>query len=236
MKKRKNFISRVSIPLTALLVGLLTIGGTLSYLSSVTEARTNIFSIGNVQTELMEPEFKVEETTISKNPYVTNVGSVDCIVRLKVEVSPGEIEVPLADNPSYKDSAGSKAVIADSQEAERLWNLGYRFWLNFNTNASDNPDKAAWVYNTADGYWYYQGVLAPSEDTSELFTEVKWLILENNYFKDIQDFDIYIKKESTFASYIAEDGVEYRAIVGGAYNQEKADIIWAAMEEDGKIF
>ncbi len=234
MKKKNNLLSKFSVPMAALLAGLLMIGGTLGYLSSVTPARTNVFTKGSVETELLEPGFNVEETTINKNPYVTNVGDVDCIVRLKVEISPSEIEVPLAENPSA--SGGLDATMTDA-EATALWAEGYRFWLNFNTVAADNTDRAAWVYNTADGYWYYQGVISPSEDTSELFTEVKWLIIEDNKFKDIQDFDIFITKESTYASYVDARDVEHNALTSaGTYDADAAAVIWEAMETEGKIF
>lgn len=243
--KKKSLFTKFSVPMTALLIGLLMVGGTLGYLSSVTPTRTNQFSIGAVKTELLEPEFKIEGTEISKNPYVTNVGDVDCIVRLKIEISPKEIEVPLADNPSYKkesddkDAArgGMNAKMSDP-EAERLWDLGYRFWLNYNTKASFL--KSAWMYNEADGYWYYQDVLSPSKDTSELFSEVKWLMTETvggtEKFKDIQDFDIYIKKESTYAFYIDADDTQYSAKENGRYDQDNALVIWKAMSEAGKIY
>lgn len=230
---KKTFITKMSVPLAALLAGLLVVGGTLSYLSSVTPTLVNIFQIGSVKTELMEPEFKVVDTTITKNPYVSNVGDVDCIVRLKIEVSPAEIQVPMEDNPSCKGNEGMNAQMLD-EDAKKLWEKGYRFWLNFNTKPGDNGEKAAWLYK--DGYWYYQGVLAPSEDTSELFTEVKWLLLEEGYFKEIQDFDIYIKKETTFASYIDKDNVEHSAVVDGVYSQEKAQVIWNVMKDNEKIF
>ena len=235
MKKEKQLFTKISVPLAALLAGLLLIGATFSLLSGVTPTLTNIFQIGSVKTELMEPGFQVEGTRISKNPFVTNVGDVDCIVRLKIEVSPAEIEVPMSDNPSCKEQAGWNAEL-EAGEADRLWQMGYRFWLNFNTRPDDNVGKACWLYHAEDGYWYYQRVLAPAEDTSELFTEVKWLLIENGYFKEIQDFDIYIKKESTFASYMDETGLKHNATSEGVYNQSNAMNIWSYMESEGKIF
>ena len=229
MKKKKNII-KLSVSFAALLLGFVLIQGTLSYLAGVTPTKINIFSIGSVETELLEPEFRVEGTTITKNPYVTNVGDVDCLVRMKVEISPAEIQVPLSENPSVQN--GIDAVMDDAK-ADALWEQGYRFWLNFNTNAAQNT---AWVYNEADGFWYYQGVLSPSEDTSDLFTEVKWLCFEGNKFKEIQDFDIYIKKESTYAVYYEENGTEHSGVENGVYNQTKALEVWETMQTVGKIF
>lgn len=229
MKNKKNFI-KLSVALATLLLGIMLIGSTLSYLSGVSKTKINVFSIGSVETELLEPEFRVEGTTITKNPYVTNVGDVDCLVRMKVEISPAEIQIPLSENPSVQN--GIDAVM-DSVKADALWEQGYRFWLNFNTNAAQNT---AWAYNEADGFWYYQGVLSPSEDTSALFTEVKWLCFEDGYFKEIQDFDIYIKKEATYAVYYEENGTEHSGVENGVYNQTKALEIWETMKNEGKIF
>lgn len=231
MKNKKN-VMKLSVLIAALLLGIMLIGGTLSYLAGVTPSRTNTFTIGSVVTELFEPEFKVEGTKISKNPYVTNVGDVDCIVRMKIEISPEEIVVPLSENPSYINSAGMNAEMT-SEEVSGLWNLGYRFWLNYNTNATQ---KASWVYNSTDGYWYYQDVLSPAEDSSELFTEVKWLIIENGTWKEIQDFDIYIKKEATYAVYYDKSGAQHSSLSNDTYNQEKAMDVWNAMQVAGKIF
>lgn len=236
--KKKNFI-KLSVVIATLLLGILVIGSTLSYLSDVSQTKINIFSIGSVETELLEPEFRVEGTTITKNPYVTNVGDVDCLIRMKVEISPKEIEVPLNNNPSVQN--GVDAVMGDTKAGE-LWNLGYRFWLNFNTKAAEK--NIPWVYNEADGFWYYQGVLSPSEDTSDLFTEVKWLCFEDiivedetiTFFKDIQDFDIYIKKEATYAVYYEENGTEHSVVENGVYDQTKALKVWETMQAVGKIF
>ncbi len=235
MKNKKNWI-KFTVSFAALLLGFVMIKGTLSYLSDTTVSKTNEFSIGSVETELLEPEFRLERTKISKNPYITNVGNVDCIVRMKVEIFPEEIEVPLAENPSCQvvngEQAGMDAVMSDAKATE-LWDLGYRFWLNFNTNAAQ---KSSWVYNPQDGFWYYQDVLSPAEDTSELFTEVKWLMFEGERLKDVQDFDIYLKKEATYAVYYEENGAEHSSMQNGAYDQTNAMAVWDAMEVAGKIF
>ncbi len=235
MKNKKNWI-KFTVSFAALLLGFVMIKTTLSYLSDTTVSKTNEFSIGSVETELLEPEFRLEGTKISKNPYITNVGNVDCIVRMKVEIFPEEIEVPLAENPSCQvvngEQAGMDAVMS-SEKATDLWNLGYRFWLNFNTNAAQ---KSSWVYNKEDGFWYYQDVLSPAEDTSELFSEVKWLIIENDRLKDVQDFDIYLKKEATYAVYYEENGTEHSGMKNGEYDQTEAMAVWEAMEDAGKIF
>ena len=238
MKNKKNFI-KLSVALATLLLGIMLIGSTLSYLSGVSKTKINVFSIGSVETELLEPEFRVEGTTITKNTYVTNVGDVDCLVRMKVEISPAEIQVPLKDNPSVQN--GVDAKMGDTKAGE-LWAQGCRFWLNFNTKAE--AQNIPWVYNEADGFWYYQGVLSPSEDTSELFTEVKWLCFEEvtlegetiTIFKELQDFDIYIKKEATYAVYYEENGTEHSGVENGVYDQTKALEVWETMQAVGKIF
>lgn len=60
----------------------------------------------------------------------------------------------------------------------------------------DWPDESdpSWVYNEADGYWYYTKVLAQGEQTSSLFTMIT--LSEETPESVIQDFDMIVYAES----------------------------------------
>lgn len=78
----------VSLALVASLLALVIVGGTLAYFTD-TENATNTFVIGNVDITLTEsswtaPEAAVPGFTYAKNPVITNTGTNDAYVRLKV--------------------------------------------------------------------------------------------------------------------------------------------------------
>lgn len=96
MNKRKL----LSLALTLCMVAILAIGGSLAYLTD-TDAKTNVFTIGNVTIDLWEnfdeEEAKLIPTTgkdadgsiknaIEKEVYVTNTGSEDAYVRVHIAI------------------------------------------------------------------------------------------------------------------------------------------------------
>lgn len=98
-------------------------------------------------------------------------------------------------------------------------------------NNSINYDSKTWVYNKADGFWYYQGVVKPGKSTTPLFTEVKGLIKDGKIieeFKDVNDFQITLYQEAVQATVWNEDGETLSALgKNNLYNQNKANEIWA---------
>lgn len=68
------------------------IGGTTALLTSRTQTVTNTFTVGSVETELLEVV-----SGAKKEPYVLNCGKNDCFVRMRVTVSPEEDGKKLGD-------------------------------------------------------------------------------------------------------------------------------------------
>lgn len=99
MMKNKKF-KYSALVLLALLVA--TVGITIAYMTSKTEAVTNTFKVGEVTTKIEEPKPIVTETTIQKTPMVTNLGPDDCIIRVRINVSPLEIANYLEDGGQIK--------------------------------------------------------------------------------------------------------------------------------------
>ena len=62
--------------------------GTLAFLSHATGSLTNQFSIGTVTTQVNEDTPSIADGIIRKNPRVLNTGSVSCLVRVRINLSP----------------------------------------------------------------------------------------------------------------------------------------------------
>ena len=188
--KLKNLLRNRKFVITvASVVAILgvTIGSTYALLTSTTDNLINKFSVGSVDTELKETI-----SGLNKKPYVTNIGKSDCLVRMRVTISPSDVGIGL-------DLPGSD-----------------------------------WV---KDGeFYYYQGVLAPTKETSPLFTEVtlpsEWYaegeIMESKFvpfdiglYQEAIQTTAYNEKGEKISAYtVAEDGNKI-------YNAEMAAKIWA---------
>lgn len=81
----------VSVALAASLAATAIVGGTLAYFTD-TDNADNVFTVGNVDIALTEPNWEPEDAVnmypgevVSKDPTVTNVGNNPCLLRVKIE-------------------------------------------------------------------------------------------------------------------------------------------------------
>ena len=81
----------VAVALAACLAATAIVGGTLAYFTD-TDNADNVFTVGNVDIVLTEPNWDEENAVnmypgevVSKDPTVTNVGSNPCLLRVKIE-------------------------------------------------------------------------------------------------------------------------------------------------------
>lgn len=86
MNKMKKFKSVSIMVLASIILVVLLVGATLAYFTDATERVENTFQLSSVETEILEVISDME-----KKPYVHNVGNADCIVRMRVNVSPANI-------------------------------------------------------------------------------------------------------------------------------------------------
>lgn len=186
MKKRKeNNKKSVVITLAALcLLGALSIGGTMAYLTD-TDTKTNTFTYGKVDIELNEDHWDeanaknmVANQTVTKDPQIKNIESNDAIVFLKVSV-PMKKVVTAADDGTKQPEA-VKELFLTSADGTTAFNEGAFDTANwelisteyFSAGASigasktDAADKVERVYG-------YKTKLAKNTTTSELFKAVK---------------------------------------------------------------
>lgn len=192
-----DFLKKIKLKivlLAALVIAVIGIGTTYAYLTSNTGNLENTFTVGKIETEINEnPE--IQGSMIKKDPSVKNIGSNDCIIRMRVTISP--------------------KIIADY----------------LSKNHGINYDTGKWIYNDADGFWYYQDVVAPGLNTAPLFTEVNGLLDADGKlkeeFKSVSDFEITLYQEAVQAVVWDADGNELKAMdAENTFHHETALKIW----------
>lgn len=201
------------IAAAAALLGIAGIGGTFAYFSQTLTA-TNPFDTGTYDTELVE-EFKPTDgenwepgVEVNKDVTVKNTGSLPVVVRVKFEE---KWQRKNASEPFYDiDTAADKdaAVLEEGSDAANKFESVYQgdptdgkantFVDDSVVHKTLNPD-GDWVYNPADGYYYYMHTLAGKEEnqaapeTKKLLDAVK---LDEN--ADMGRYDV-IREYSTDA-------------------------------------
>lgn len=123
------------------------IGGTLAYFTD-TERADNVFTVGNVDITLTEPNWTASGSVdapqaypgeaLAKDPTVTNAGANPCFVRIKVE--------------------GWEVLGANNK-------------ITYRTDYVDGKLGDNWVLHT-DGYFYYNKVLEVGAVTDALFDQI----------------------------------------------------------------
>lgn len=143
MNKRKV----LTLALTACIVAILAIGGTLAYFTD-TEDATNTFTVGNVDITLTEPNWE-------------GSGSQDA-----PEVYPGE---PLAKDPTVENTGANPCFVRISVTG--LDCLAPAGNITYRTDYATGKLGDNWVLHT-DGYFYYNKVLAVGATTDALFDQI----------------------------------------------------------------
>lgn len=143
MTKRKI----LALALTLCMAAILIVGGTLAYFTD-TERKDNVFTVGNVDITLTEPNWDANGSedapeaypgeALAKDPTVTNTGKNPCFVRIKVE--------------------GWEVLGANNK-------------ITYRTDYKDDVLGDNWVLHT-DGYFYYNEVLAVGDETDALFDQI----------------------------------------------------------------
>lgn len=168
----------------ALIVGLLmlvVVGTTFALRTTGLKQITNTFDVGDLDTSIVEPEDPDQQPT-NKDVTVTNNGSVSAYVRARIVV---DVEGGLLEPSQVQFKTESEAVMA-TPGADEIWVI----------LADKEEGKAEWQKDDADGYYYYEEILAPEGETGKLITEVK-------IGSNVPDsFDVIVQSESVpaFAS------------------------------------
>ena len=206
----------VKIMTLAALLCLASVGGVSAYLTDY-EKVSNEFTVGNVDIELKEPEWKPEENkkiepskVIHKDPQITNTGTNDAFVYM-------EVSIPMAN------------VEAAAENGERL---GKKVQELFYFEAKDSWMQLS-VQNAESRRTYtyaYTKILKPQETSEALFDTVKFLNLIEGQL-DGQTFEIPVRAYAIQTSYTGGSSDNLSEQIKAAYekyvNQNK--------NQDGKV-
>ena len=206
----------VKIMTLAGILCLASVGGVSAYLTDY-EKVSNEFTVGKVDIELKEPEWKPEENkkiepskVIHKDPQITNTGTNDAFVYM-------EVSIPMAN------------VEAAAENGERL---GKKVQELFYFEAKDNWMQLS-VQNTESRRTYtyaYKKILKPQETSESLFDSVKSLNLIEGQL-DGQTFEIPVRAYAIQTSYTGGSSDNLSEQIKAAYekyvNQNK--------NQDGKV-
>ena len=206
----------VKIMTLAGILCLASVGGVSAYLTDY-EKVSNEFTVGKVDIELKEPEWKPEENkkiepskVIHKDPQITNTGTHDAFVYM-------EVSIPMAN------------VEAAAENGERL---GKKVQELFYFEAKDSWMQLS-VQNTESRRTYtyaYTKILKPQETSEALFDTVKFLNLIEGQL-DGQTFEIPVRAYAIQTSYTGGSSDNLSEQIKAAYekyvNQNK--------NQDGKV-
>ena len=206
----------VKIMTLAGILCLASVGGVSAYLTDY-EKVSNEFTVGKVDIELKEPEWKPEENkkiepskVIHKDPQITHTGTNDAFVYM-------EVSIPMAN------------VEAAAENGERL---GKKVQELFYFEAKDSWMQLS-VQNTESRRTYtyaYTKILKPQETSEALFDTVKFLNLIEGQL-DGQTFEIPVRAYAIQTSYTGGSSDNLSEQIKAAYekyvNQNK--------NQDGKV-
>ena len=168
----------ISLCLVAALAVVAIAGTSLAYFTDK-DAKTNTFTLGNVDIELNEEKWEepivaVPDVKYDKDPVVTNIGENDAWIRVDVTLSDAEAFTAAAEKHNITDLA---TIFAGHDETK--WTLAGEPVYN------DENDTLTYSY-------YYNTVLAVDESTEPLFTSVTIpAVFDNDDMKEIRaDFTI----------------------------------------------
>ena len=147
-------------------------GATLAYFTD-TEQADNVFTVGNVDIQLTEPNWNASGSkdapdaypgeALAKDPTVTNDGKNPCFVRIKVEG----------------------------------WDvLGANNKITYRTDYEDGKLGDNWVLGN-DGYFYYNKVLAVDATTDAVFDQIVVPTTVTNGYDG--NYDLVVKAEAVQA-------------------------------------
>ena len=206
----------VKIMTLAGILCLASVGGVSAYLTDY-EKVSNEFTVGKVDIELKELEWKPEENkkiepskVIHKDPQITNTGTNDAFVYM-------EVSIPMAN------------VEAAAENGERL---GKKVQELFSFEAKDSWMQLS-VQNTESRRTYtyaYKKILKPQETSETLFDTVKFLNLIEGQL-DGQTLEIPVRAYAIQTSYTGGSSDNLPEQIKAAYekyvNQNK--------NQDGKV-
>lgn len=175
MKRKKLFATLAACALA----GAMMIGGTFAYLTN-TQTTTNTFTVGNVKVELTEPNYpgnddpevkdQVPNQETKKDPQITNTGSNEAVVFIKMTV-PVRTITPVTDDGKKGTKGASEMFIYKQTEdaAGSHVNNFSKAWAELPAKEEGTDLKGA----TRTYVFGYKSVVAAKQTTDALFDKVQ---------------------------------------------------------------
>ena len=210
---KKNTVKILTI---AGILCLASVGGVSAYLTDY-EKVSNEFTVGKVDIELKEPEWKPEENkkiepskVIHKDPQITNTGTNDAFVYMEVSIPMANVEAA-AENG---ERLGKKMQELFSFESKESW---------MQLNAQNTENRRVYTYA-------YKKILKPQETSEALFDTVKFLNLIEGQL-DGQTFEIPVRAYAIKTSYTGGSSDNLSEQIKAAYEK----YVNQNREQDGKV-
>ena len=166
------------------------IGGSLAWFTS-SDSVTNPFTTAstdnpsdpnsgikiNEKFDKNEADNTLPGDNVTKQVNVSNTATYDQLIRVKIE-------------KVWKDAEGTEKPDLDKEN----------IILNFEKNLTDsnNPEEGKWIKGS-DGYYYYNGIVNPQGQTSNLLESVTLSKDTTNEFKGLK-FDVTVNSEGVQAA------------------------------------
>lgn len=169
------------------LVVVIAVGGVFAYFNQ-TMSVENPFDTGKYDSVLVE-DFSPADgenwepgSEVNKDIEVKNTGDYDVIVRVKFD----EKWVNKDTGSIVKENTGMNDSISQASAADGLVAAD-------GSVVAKTLNKADWVYNAADGYWYYKANLTAGASTGKFLDSVKLIedadmgeYIVTNYYSDAE--------------------------------------------------
>lgn len=183
---KKFFKTHAKLCIAVLALALVTVGGTLALMAVSSNSVINSFTAASIDTEIKE-EVGGEGT---KQVSITNKGPSDAYVRARIMVSGvenGQVQI-------------AKTIQEANTEAEKYPNKVYLVMPN-NSNANGKWCKEQESENDqySDKFYYYLGVVKPSDPTENLLEKVVFGSALESDQKFLEGFNITVYHESVLA-------------------------------------
>jgi predicted ribosomally synthesized peptide with SipW-like signal peptide len=169
---KQNYIKKFILP--GLFLNLLLVGTTSAYLTDVQKCE-NLFQTGENESRIVEDFPEPQPESIDENPQYTKTIWVE---NTSSGTTDGQMDCYVRLSLSYSDYDVAKGLTL----------LGL--------NTSD------WIYDSKDGYYYYNKALAAGEQTSALCTgfQIDSEKVPEECKKEIREFSIYVYEETVLAN------------------------------------
>lgn len=221
---QKHISKKCMAAFSAVVVGISAVfGGTWAYMTN-TQSADNVFTIGNVEVKLTEPEWPgndTPETTditanqeIPKDPTITNTGTTDAVVFAEVEIPIDEYDIATAEGEPQGKAARElfwiktkntgigefKNTIHDA-DGEWNWLQSLCYYKDADGNFAEKPVSGG----SAVHVFGYQTIVKPKESTVSIFDKVqlKNIILhEGDFMPAGKDIQINVRAFAIQGSYV----------------------------------